>query len=267
MKSIDKIWICPLIIVGLILIFISSCEKDNSQGSDLITFGTVTDIEGNVYKTLQIEIPAGGSKSLGTIQASTQTWMVENLRTTKYNDGTSIPYMPDPVNWEQPEPRFTWYEGTIATAAHKATYGALYNWYTCNTGKLCPTGWHLPSDEEWQIFGWFLMNNGFNYDKTIGETYPNKLAKSLSAKTGWTSSSNVGAPGNTDYPEQRNASGFSALPGGFIYFSMGYQRIGLSGFWWSSDAGIVNIDNDDSAINTQNNASKLNGSSIRCVKD
>jgi len=233
----------------------------------MITYGTVTDTEGNIYKTLQIEISTQGSKGLEASQTSTQTWMAENLRSTKYNDDTPIPYEPDPINWEQPEPRFTWYNGNESTAAHKATYGGLYNWYAVNTHKLCPKGWHVPSDEEWQIFGRFLMANGFNYDGTIGETYPNKLAKSLSAKTGWSSSSNVGAPGNTDYPEQRNVTGFSALPGGFVFFSLGYQRINLSGFWWSSDAGIVNIDFADSAVNTQNNASKLNGGSIRCVKD
>jgi uncharacterized protein (TIGR02145 family) len=132
---------------------------------------------------------------------------------------------------------------------------------------LCPTGWHVTSDEEWLNFGRYLMNIGYNYDGTKGETNPNKVAKSLAAKTEWASTSNVGAPGNTDFPEKRNASGFSGLPGGFIYYNMGYQRMSLSGFWWSSGAGVVNIDFDDSAVNPQTNASKLNGCSIRCVKD
>jgi uncharacterized protein (TIGR02145 family) len=206
-------------------------------------------------------------KSLETAQTNTQTWMAENLRTTKYNDGTSIPYEPNPLNWEPAEPKYTWYNGNDATDTYKATYGALYNWYAVNTGNLCPTGWHVTSDEEWLNFGRYLMNNGYNYDGTIGETDPNKLAKSLAAKTDWASSSNVGAPGNTDFPEKRNASGFSGLPGGFIYYSLGYQRVSLSGFWWSSGAGVVNIDFDDSAANPQTNASKLNGCSIRCVKD
>jgi uncharacterized protein (TIGR02145 family) len=267
MRTKNKIWLCTLTVTGLILILTDSCKKDDSNDSIPITYGTVTDLEGNVYKTIQIEIPTAGTKSLETAQTKTQVWMAENLRTTKYNDGTSIPYEPDPVNWEQREPKYTWYNGNEATDTFKETYGALYNWYAVNTEKLCPTGWHVTSDEEWQTLGRYLMNNGFNYDGTIGETYPNKVAKSLAAKTDWASSSNAGAPGNTDYPEKRNAIGFSALPGGFIYYSMGYQRMSLSGFWWSSEAGVVNIDFDDSAVIPQTNPSKINGCSIRCVKD
>jgi uncharacterized protein (TIGR02145 family) len=267
MKTKNRIRLATLAIIELVLILTFSCEKDDSKDSVPIINGTVTDLEGNVYKTIQIKIPIGGKKGIEAAQTRTQIWMAENLRTAKYNDGTSIPYEPNPVNWEPPEPKYTWYYGNEATANFKEIYGSLYNWYAVNTGKLCPAGWHVATDEEWQNLGRYLMNNGYNYDGTIGETYPNKVAKSLATKTDWASSSNVGAPGNTDYPEKRNAIGFSALPGGFIYYSMGYQRIYLSGFWWSSDAGIVNIDFDDSAVIPQSNASKLNGCSIRCVKD
>jgi uncharacterized protein (TIGR02145 family) len=265
MKSRNKIWLGTLTVIGLILILIDGCKKDESKDTMPIEYGTLTDVEGNVYKTIQIEIPTGEKKNLESALIKTQTWMAENLRTTKYNDGTSIPYEPNPLKWESAEPKCTWYNGNDATETYKVTYGALYNWYAVNTGKLCPTGWHVTSDEEWQNLGRYLMNNGYNYDGTIGETFPNKVAKSLAAKTDWASSSNVGAQGNTDYPEKRNVIGFSALPGGFIFYSMGYQRLGLSGFWWSSGAGVVNIDFDDSAVIPQTNPSKLNGCSIRCI--
>src|SRR5664279_2133742 len=85
----------------------------------------VTDIDGNVYTTVTI---------------GTQVWMVENLKTTKYNDGTSIPNITDGAAWESlTTPGYCFYNNE---AANKTTYGALYNWYTVNSSKLAPTGWH-----------------------------------------------------------------------------------------------------------------------------
>ena len=94
--------------------------------------GTVTDIDGNTYKTVQI---------------GTQTWMAENLRTTKYNDGEAIPYVTDNSVWVKLEtPAYCYYNNDIS---NKKMFGALYNWYTVNTGRLCPSGWHVPTDAEW----------------------------------------------------------------------------------------------------------------------
>src|SRR5665647_1584626 len=90
---------------------------------------TVKDIDGNVYHTVKI---------------GTQVWMVENLKTTKYNDGTSIPNIIDGTTWSNlTTPGFCFYNND---AANKNIYGALYNWYTVNTGKLAPTGWHVSTD-------------------------------------------------------------------------------------------------------------------------
>ena len=97
------------------------------------TGGTVTDIDGNVYHTVTI---------------GTQTWMVENLKTTKYNDGTAIPLVTDSTAWlNLTTPGYCWYNNDAAT--YKNTYGALYNWFTVNTSKLAPSGWHVPTDAEW----------------------------------------------------------------------------------------------------------------------
>ncbi|MDX2415464.1 MAG: FISUMP domain-containing protein, partial [Bacteroidales bacterium] len=99
-----------------------------------VSYSQVTDIDGNVYKTVEI---------------GTQTWMAENLRTTKYNDSTSIPLVSDSIAWiTMTSPAYCWYKND--SASYKATYGALYNGYAVSTEKLCPTGWHVPSSSEWK---------------------------------------------------------------------------------------------------------------------
>jgi len=106
-----------------------------------LTYGTLSDIEGNSYKTIQI---------------GTQVWMAENLKTAKYNDNTSIPLVTIGL-WGDTNPAYSWYNNDPAT---KDTYGALYKWYTVATGKLCPTGWHVPSDVEWTTLTTFLGGEG-----------------------------------------------------------------------------------------------------------
>jgi uncharacterized protein (TIGR02145 family) len=99
---------------------------------------TVTDIDGNVYNTITI---------------GTQVWMKENLRTTKYNDGTAIPLVTDSISWSNLEsPGYCWYNNDSAAYANK--YGALYNWFTVDTasngGKnVCPSCWRVPRYTEW----------------------------------------------------------------------------------------------------------------------
>jgi hypothetical protein len=90
---------------------------------------SLTDIDGNVYKTLKI---------------GAQTWMKENLRTTKFNDGHVIPLVEAGSVWiKLKQPAYCWYNNDTI---HKNLYGTLYNWYAIETGKLCPLGWHIPSD-------------------------------------------------------------------------------------------------------------------------
>jgi uncharacterized protein (TIGR02145 family) len=177
---------------------------------------TTTDLDGNTYNLIRI---------------GTQLWMKENLQTTKYNDGTSIPLVTDNTAWVNlTTPGYCWYNNDAGT--YKTTYGALYNWYSVNTGKLCPSGWHVPSDSEWTAFTNYLIANGNNYD---GTTTGNKIAKALAATTNWNSSSNAGAVGNTDYPTYRNKSGYTAFPAGYRDYSNGtFVSIGVSVNWWSS---------------------------------
>ena len=97
---------------------------------------TVTDIDGNAYHTVAI---------------GTQVWMVENLKTTRYNDGTAIPLVTDSAVWGNltSTPGYCWYNNDMSM--YKNLYGALYNWYAVSTEKLAPEGWHVPTNSEWGV--------------------------------------------------------------------------------------------------------------------
>ena len=100
---------------------------------------SVNDIDGNVYKTIKI---------------GNQTWMAENLRTTKLNDGQPISYKPVASDWAYTiTPSYCWPNNDTV---NKGNYGALYNWYAVDTGKLAPIGWHVPTDEELKALSDYL---------------------------------------------------------------------------------------------------------------
>lgn len=190
------------------------------EGND----GPAVDVDGYEYRTVVI---------------GNQEWFAENLRTTKYNDGTLIPTGYSNDEWYclnnaayavYPHTKL---DGFNSDAEVLETYGALYNWYAVNTGKLCPTGWHMPTDDEWSEMENYLADNGYNYDGSIGGGRE-KIAKTLASESGWISSSKVGSVGNDDYPAYRNKSGFGALPGGFRYFNGSFLYMGVIGLWWSA---------------------------------
>jgi uncharacterized protein (TIGR02145 family) len=236
----------------------SNCAgTTNAVGKDFTTLPrtNLTDIDGNTYNVITI---------------GTQVWMAENLKTTKYRDGNPITQVTDDTQWaNRTSEAYCWYNNDIA---NKNTYGALYNWYTVNTGKLCPSGWHVPTDPEWTIMENFLIANGFNYD---GSTTVNKIAKSLAATTNWNSSANIGAVGNSDYSGKRNVTGFTALPGGYrisdgsyIYFSDIRNFDG----WWSSNEDNINLAWSrnmyyDYSYTYRDHDPKQTGFSVRCLRD
>jgi uncharacterized protein (TIGR02145 family) len=209
----------------------------------------VTDIDGNVYNTVTI---------------GTQTWMTGNLKTTKYNDGVSIPLISDNLAWdERTTGAYCWYNND--PTANENLYGKLYNWYTVNTGKLCPTGWHVPTDAEWVTLKNYLTNNGYGFEGSGSD-----IAKSMSAKTAWATSPYVGSPGND--PSSNNSSGFSALPGGYRSGPGSFNGIGEDGYWWSAseynstDALYRYLQNSGTVIFGDNRI-KVIGYSVRCMKD
>ncbi len=195
---------------------------------------TVTDNDGNVYHTDTI---------------GSQVWMVENLKTTKYNDGSTIPLVTDNTAWATlTTPGYCWYNDSIS---YGNTYGALYNWYSVNTGKLAPKGWHVPTDSEWEVLGNYLGG-----DNVAGG--PLKEA----GTTHWLSP-NTGAT---------NTIGFSALPGGFRYSNGSFVNVGSDGLWWSSTADDATNSwgrtmNYDGAFVYRNLNLNVAGYSVRCVRD
>lgn len=242
-----------LFITVSIFTFIA-CDKTYDSGDYEENVRTVKDADGNVYNTVKI---------------GNQIWTVENLKTTKYNNGKAIPNITDNDEWVSLT-KGAWcnYENLDGNSE---IYGRLYNWYAVNTGNLAPKGWHVPSNDDWTILEEYLIENGYNFD---GTKEGNKIAKSLCAKTGWYLSDIVGTPG--DAPESNNTSGFSALPGGYRTKEGGAFFLAEDiGMWWSSTAY-----DDNNAYsrylfcylksltwNINSNNSKENGFSVRLVKD
>jgi uncharacterized protein (TIGR02145 family) len=202
---------------------------------------SINDIDGNVYSAVRI---------------GTQVWMVENLKTTKFNDGTPIPLVADGNIWKElTTPAYCWYKNDATT--HKNLYGALYNWFAVGTNKLCPRGWHVPSDADWITLTTYLGGDSIAGGK-------------LKVKgTEFWENQNIGA---------NNESGFSALPGSRRYPNGNFADTGqndifsFNGCWWSSTEVLsftARYRRLYSRLNSIYNSisDKKFGYSVRCLKD
>ena len=194
------------------------------------TKGTVTDAEENVYQTVTI---------------NDQVRMGENLKTTKYNDGSSIEFPgSDAYTWySNTNGGYAWYNDDIN---NKSVYGALYNWHAVNSNKLCPTGWHVPSYAEWSALNDFVETS---FDAGI----------KLKATSGWPDGQN----GTNDF-------GFAALPGGKRSSTGSYSNAGAQGYWWKATEHSSTKGKNAEIYGTQDYldlhyASKDYGFAVRCV--
>jgi uncharacterized protein (TIGR02145 family) len=206
---------------------------------------TVTDFDGNVYNTVTI---------------GTQVWMKENLKSTHYQNGTAITNVSDGNTW--------WNLTTEAycdydnTAANSTTYGKLYNWFAAtNANNICPKGWHIPTEDDWNILEKYIDNTvDITATGTIGTDIGKKMK--VAGITLW-DSPNEGAT---------NSSGFSALPGGYRGGTGGFSNIKNMANWWSSkelnasDAWMRRLYSDRSTMG-RSTYGKNYGFSIRCVRD
>ena len=198
-----------------------------------ISFFTLTDIDNNQYYLIKM---------------GTQLWMAENLKTTTYNDGTPITLVTDNTTWNNlTTEAYSWYNND--QASNKDIYGAMYNWYAVETGKICPSGWHVPSDSEWTLLTDFVFNEFINAE-----------GEALKSTNYWSY-----GPGKDNY-------GFTALPGGMRSPSFDFANQTSSGFWWTSTE--YNVDEGMKRSMTagwdnvsRNPAEKVFGFSVRCIKD
>jgi uncharacterized protein (TIGR02145 family) len=234
MKKRNRILIYPLILMGVALIFAGGCKKDSDDTPE--PSATVTDYDGNVYHTVNIH---------------GQIWMVENLKSTHYNDGSGaeITNVTDNTWGSLTTPAYCWYNNDVS---YKTTYGALYNWYAASDSRLAPSGWHVPNKDEWNT----LINN-LSGDTTI---VGGKLKEA--GTTHWVSP-NTGAD---------NSSGFTALPGGSHYTNGSFYFNGKYGWYWSTtessatEAWHPYLVYNSSTI-TRLPGSKSIGFSVRCIKN
>jgi len=237
-----------LILIGYIITN-TSCKPDEPKTPDNPlngkttavfnpdkTYGTVTDIDWNVYKTIVI---------------GTQTWMAENLRVTRYQNGDIIPNIADTAQWAHLESgAFCNYNNTedLDTIA---TYGRLYNWYAAaDSRNIAPKGWHVPSASEWNILFSYVGGDAIaaNKLKEVGDTH-------------W-----------ADPFESDNSSGFTALPGGWRFYDRNSENIGLYGIWWTTtelntnSAAFLYLQFYSSMVYKDFNP-KNDGYSVKCIKD
>lgn len=241
------------LVSGLLLLFAFSCKKDEEEAPAIQhETGTVTDVEGNVYKTVKI---------------GNQWWMAENLKVKKYRDSSAVMY----VGNLGPGDSAAWSGNvigayTILPGSNVVPPGYLYNWFAVtNAHNIAPAGWHMPTDAEWK-----------ELEKTLG------MSGGEADLSGWRGS-NQGEKLKIESPNDwvlytgvwsTNESGFTARAGGCRLYDARWADPGLShtGFWWSAsgynatDAWYRYLDYKNSNV-FRSASSKNYGFSIRCVKD
>ncbi|MEM7374899.1 MAG: fibrobacter succinogenes major paralogous domain-containing protein [Bacteroidota bacterium] len=209
----------------------------------------IKDGEGNVYESVVL---------------GTQEWLTQDLRTTRYNDGEPIPVRIDAASLSKNLwiAGMSWYNYD-STAQVEAGYGALYNWYAVNTGKLCPAGWHVPTDEEWTILIQYLDTGKVNPD-TLGKSQSN-IAGGKMKEAGY----DHWAGPNTN---ASNTSGWTALAGGYGINDGGFYRQRFKGIWWSSTEAYQSHAYARSLRYKDGNIARIDDLmsyffSVRCLKD
>jgi uncharacterized protein (TIGR02145 family) len=234
----------PIFLVSIFFFACSSTEdsenpiENNPEHlNQTLQYGEIEDIEGNVYKTIQIR---------------SFIWMAENLRTSKFCNGDPIPLKTSNSDWvtshNEKKPAYSLINND---QTKDYPYGKLYNWYAVSDSKnICPCGWRVPSDIEWKTMIDSLGSNTGGKLKTSGGNYWN--------------SPNEGAT---------NESGFSGLPSGSRWETDGsFNLFGKVGGWWTSN----NIDafsswifalTEESSGTDRGGGSKGIGVSVRCIKN
>ena len=233
---------------------------DERSFSTPTAIGTpVTDIDENEYQTIYV---------------GTQLWMAENLKTTRYADGTEIPPVEGNVEWDAlgvDDKAYCWYD---TSTTNRDTYGGLYTWATAMNGEassdanpsgvqgVCPDGWHLPSDADWKQLEIYLGISQVDADKE-GSRGIDEGGQLKEAGTAHWNDPNTGAT---------NETGFTALPGGFRTYSGSFSYQGNYASFWTATEGDASLGRGrylgfDYAQVYRDGYHKNYGFSVRCVKD
>ena len=232
-------------------------ERSFTTKNPCLGFPFLTDTCGNTYNT----VPIGK-----------QCWMAENLKTTKYADGTSIAHGSGTsttiARWYYPNDN----------SSNFATYGLLYNWkavmrnssssYSNPSGVqgVCPSGWHVPSYAEWSQ----LLNYVKQQDQYRCNSNSNNIAKALASNTYWNTSTTTCAVGNS--PSSNNTTGFSAIPAG-RYTASAYDQFRKRVYFLSATESGSNLaygsclDYDNASVSNNSGYAKYSGYSVRCLRD
>lgn len=238
-------------------------DKDNYNSVTKTVLVHVSESAGKIY-----DIDNNGYH---TVKIGTQTWMAEDLRTTKYNDGTDIPLVENKYEvWNGlTTPAYTWYE-INQDDSYRLPDVAEYNWYVVETNKLCPSGWHVPTREEWNEMFKYLMDNGYSCDGSYNPEYP-VLALALIDSSWETNKKNPVdcVPGNKKSIDLINKSGFTALA------TLNSDHYGVKWiYWWTATIRNWGNDNpyakgiqDRSSWIFEKDYSKNAMLSVRCIKD
>ena len=239
-----------------------STDSDADSGDDTKETSSddgSTDCDDGITETSSDEIADSDGNTYKTVIIGEQEWFAENLKTSRYNDGTPIPNITGNTEWgDDTTGAWCHYDND---SDYECTYGKLYNWYAVETGKLCPTGWHVPTDAEWTVLDDYLTANGYK-GKALKSTYG---WDDYDNDYGWDDYEGISGNGTDDY-------GWNGLPGGargdYGYFG----SIGSGGMWWSSsqnatsDAWSRYLYNGSASVGSYI-ANKETGYSVRCIKD
>lgn len=237
-----------LMILVLVVTSLFSCSKDEKI-TNPETVLTVVDSDGNTYKTIKV---------------GKQIWMLENLKTTTFNDGTPITQFKFGMDWADlpnQNPQYQWADtndlnNVVAEELAFDFYGAMYNHWAIESGKLAPKGWRIPSQTDFQELENYLSMNGFD----------SKKSSALKSATGWLPSSGNGT----------NAIGFNGLPNGYINV-FGGPTLGQGICTWATSNVnnslpigsrtriLLQLSDNENIMYTAN--SIRIGSGVRCIKE
>lgn len=241
------------LILSPVLVFVINCVAQGQP--QLITSLDVDPLTVNNNKTNErpeqeeefFIDPVNGNR-YRIVRIGDQVWMAENLKAVKFNDGSDIRFVSGNKEWANlSTPAYCWYKNDKALGE---VYEALYNWYAVSTGKLCPKGWHVPTEADY-----FELVNNIGGEEEGG-------GKLKEAGTEHWNEPNEGAT---------NETRFTALPGGFRFRVNGsFWNLGVSGSWWlfnEEELMCMSLNKNSSEVVRALVQGEKEGASVRCVKD